>query len=64
MTISPQDTYTDNMEVAVGEPNPPWMDAYALSVVDELQERIKSLEEENSCLNMRIKFLQELCLSE
>jgi hypothetical protein len=64
MTTSPQDAHIDNMEVTVGEANPPWMDAYALSMVDELQERIKSLEQENTCLNLRIQFLQELCLSE
>jgi hypothetical protein len=64
MTTSLQDTQPDNIEVAVDEASLPWMDTYALSLVNELQERIKFLEEENVFLNMRIEFLQELCLSE
>jgi hypothetical protein len=64
MTTSLQDTQPDNIEVAVDEPSQPWMDTYALSLVNELQERIKFLEEENVFLNMRIEFFQELCLSE
>ena len=64
MTTSLQDTQQDNIEVAVDEASQPWMDTYALALVNELQERIKFLEEENVFLNMRIEFLQELCLSE
>jgi hypothetical protein len=64
MTTSLQDTQPDNIEVTVDEASQLWMDTYALSLVNELQERIKLLEEENVFLNMRIEFLQELCLSE
>lgn len=40
-------------------------DAYTLSLrVEELQERIKCLEEENACLSMRVELLQDLCLAE
>ena len=64
MTTSLQDTRQDNLEVVVNEPSQLWMDANELSLFNELQERIKFLEEENVFLNMRIEFLQELCLSE
>lgn len=65
MSTSLQDSPVTNLELLLREGNQPEMDAYTLSeMLEDLQERIRRLEEENAYLSSRVELLQDLCLAE
>lgn len=63
MQISIHDSPLSETELAFDRPDQPIIVNLCM-LIDDLQERIRCLEEENDSLSSRIELLQDLCLAE